>query len=353
MKNVVIMPVYNPDFRLLQKVKEIQQSGLTDVVIVDDGSDPGCQHTFEQLHEMGCHLFHHSVNIGFGAAVKTGIKKIRTELSDITGYITVEDYLQNSAYDIWRVSQAMSENPDKVILTARDYDADCVPRWQQIGFKIANLIFHYSKHINCPDALSGLRGFPASLADFLLVVPGVRFEYGLHVLSVLTKQNQPMEILTIPAILKPEKSIATYQPVPDSVKIYRTLIRFGLASISCTILDLFLFTCFLHIIPVFLAHTLAQGRYRVVFSSTFAARIISGLTNFTINRKWSFQTSQRWFRQIVKYLCVFIVQMTASATLVSLLSYFFVTLTPVKLLVDLVLFFFSYRIQSKWVFQKT
>ncbi len=347
------MPVFNPDFRLLQKVKEIRQSGLTDIVIVDDGSDPSCQKIFEQLHEEGCHLFHHSVNIGFGAAIKTGIKKIRYALPDITGYITVDDYLQNSSYDIWRVSQAMEENPNKTVLTARNYEDKTISKGSKIGFKIANRIFQYSKHINCPDALSGLRGFPATITDYLLMVPGVRFEYAIHILSILSKQKMPMEIVTIPAIPYPEKTIATYQPVPDSVKIYRTLIRFGLASIFCTILDLFLFTCFLHIMPVFLAHSLVQGRYRVVFSSTFAARIISGTTNFTINRKWSFKTTQKWGVQIVKYFCVFFVQMTASAMLVSLLSYLFVALTPVKLLVDLTLFFFSYHIQSKWVFKKS
>lgn len=355
MKNVVVIPVYNPDFDLLQKIRQIRQLGLTDIVIVDDGSDPAYAGIFERLKVEGSYVFHHTVNIGFGAAIKTGIKKIREIIPDFTGYILVDDCFQNSAYDILRVSHAMNRNSKNIVLAARDYESKDVPIGKRIGFKIASLIFKYTKHIEYPDVLSGLRGFPAEIIDYLLMIPGVRFEYGINILSFISQQEMPVQIISIPVELSPEKTIASYQPFSDSVKIYRTIMRFAIASISCTMLDLLLFTFFLHAIPLFFIHSFYNRKYSLVLSSTFAARIISGSTNFTINRKWSFKTEQgrEWGRQVIKYFCVFFCQMTASGLLVSFFSFIPICLTALKLLVDMSLFFFNYYIQSKWVFKKT
>ena len=45
----IIIPAYNPDECLLDLVKELMVSGLKDIVVVNDGSDPDHAAIFEAL----------------------------------------------------------------------------------------------------------------------------------------------------------------------------------------------------------------------------------------------------------------------------------------------------------------
>ena len=47
----VLIPAYNPDERLLGLVGELLDAGCSNVVVVDDGSKPGCRDIFRKLRD--------------------------------------------------------------------------------------------------------------------------------------------------------------------------------------------------------------------------------------------------------------------------------------------------------------
>ncbi|CAM4329296.1 family 2 glycosyl transferase [Paenibacillus macerans] len=55
---------------MIRYVKQLREYGLTNIVIVDDGSDEAYQSIFEELHENGCVLLRHAAEDVYRPAVE-------------------------------------------------------------------------------------------------------------------------------------------------------------------------------------------------------------------------------------------------------------------------------------------
>ena len=51
MKTLIVIPALNPPLDLIQYIEKLRQSGLEDILIVDDGSRSECGYIFEQLRD--------------------------------------------------------------------------------------------------------------------------------------------------------------------------------------------------------------------------------------------------------------------------------------------------------------
>ena len=77
MNVVVIIPTIDPDERIVSLVCQLQKRGLSRFVIVNDGSAPKCDELFAELERLGACVLHHAINLGKGAAIKTGLAAVR------------------------------------------------------------------------------------------------------------------------------------------------------------------------------------------------------------------------------------------------------------------------------------
>jgi len=77
MKTVIIVPAYNESVRLINTVKKILNSSKKNIIIVDDGSrdDTYDLAKKEFKNNERIQLTKHLINLGKGAAMKTGIEK--------------------------------------------------------------------------------------------------------------------------------------------------------------------------------------------------------------------------------------------------------------------------------------
>jgi len=72
MKTAVIVPVYNEGKRAVGTLTQIKKYFKGEIIVVDDGS---VDNTYNELKKVkGIHLLKHLVNLGKGAAMKTGVK---------------------------------------------------------------------------------------------------------------------------------------------------------------------------------------------------------------------------------------------------------------------------------------
>ena len=75
--NYVVIPAFEPDFRLLSLVKGLSGYPGIGIIVVNDGSEKGLCTLFGRTAEYATVLFHRT-NRGKGRAVKTALDYIRT-----------------------------------------------------------------------------------------------------------------------------------------------------------------------------------------------------------------------------------------------------------------------------------
>ena len=67
---VVIIPSLNPDEALVKVVKSVSETGINNIIVIDDGSDEMHKEPFTKADNMGAKVLVHKVNQGKGKALR-------------------------------------------------------------------------------------------------------------------------------------------------------------------------------------------------------------------------------------------------------------------------------------------
>lgn len=344
-ESIVVIPALNPGERLLSIVEELKAAGLDKIILVNDGSDAEHERVFSRAEECGCKVCTHPVNMGKGAALKTGFKAAIDSYGEDINVITADSDGQHKVSDIVKVKDAVLLHPDKLVLGTRDFSGPDVPARSRFGNTCTTRIFKITSGVECPDTQTGLRGIPAALMGLALDTEGSRYEYEMNFLSAAAA-SAGLFYVPIETIYEDGNSVSHFRPVRDSIRVYGGFFRFLLSSLSGFAVDYIAFIILVGVLP----SAGLKDQSFVIVSATVIARIISGIVNFTLNKKFAFRSKGNTVLESVRYLILFFCQMGASAGLVALLSF---VLPPVasKVIVDSLLFFISFTIQKRWVFR--
>ena len=80
----VLIPALNPDNKLVDLVKELNRIGLANIVVIDDGSESSSHAVFDEVQTYQAQVYHHRINQGKGAALKTGIELYNAGIATLT-----------------------------------------------------------------------------------------------------------------------------------------------------------------------------------------------------------------------------------------------------------------------------
>ena len=213
------------------------------------------------------------------------------------------------------------------------------------------------------DTQTGLRGFHRDLLPAMIAVPGDRYEYEMNVLIECAAMKVPMRPLPIETVYENNNEGSHFRAFRDSARIYRVIFsgffRFVGTSMVSFLVDYGLYLLFNNLIKYFgtsLDQEVGVLFIRVVphiLIATVAARLLSGVTNFFLNRNFVFTDKGKVSQAFLRYLGVFFLVMLLSALLTSSLHLWLGwSDNTAKIPVDIVLFFVSYHLQRRWVFQK-
>ncbi len=86
---IVLIPAYKPDARMVELVRELRDNHL-DVMLVDDGGQEPYAPLFAQCRELGAEVAVHTVNLGKGRALKTGINAALLRWPDLRAIVTAD-----------------------------------------------------------------------------------------------------------------------------------------------------------------------------------------------------------------------------------------------------------------------
>lgn len=401
-KMIVLIPAYKPEEKMLRLLEELGQyrrasadsrqdgeqagrsdragagltikenTGIDGIVVVDDGGGESFRALFDRAQELGCLVVRHEENRGKGAAIRTGIRAAVEHFGSDIHIVTADADGQHLPKDILRVADMTlkknsSVGPQKgaakpvLVLGARDFSQKNVPLRSMLGNRITSVFFRISTGRSCKDTQTGLRGIPASLIHLALRTEGDRYEYEMNFLTDAVKIAD-LAMVTIETVYEDGNSTSHFRPVRDSLLIYKRPLRYAMTGAGSAVVDWGLFLILLRIMGLSAFSTdVAEGAIGLLAEPSMAAkaagaaaataRIGSGLFNFEMNRRWSFQSSGNVGREVVRYMILFFANMFCNAGAVSALSYLGVPAALAKFLTDVALFVINYQVQKHWVFK--
>lgn len=362
-KSAVLIPAYEPDEKLLTYLDSLTGYGFGRMIVVDDGSSEKCRAVFDNVREReNCDLIEYQPNGGKGHALKKGIRFFLDNCpEDITCIVTADADGQHTAPDAAAVAALAQENPECMILGSRDFSGENIPARSRMGNKITSAVFKLTHGAKVGDTQTGLRGMSRSVAEQTLDVSGERYEYEMNVLIECADKGIEMKETPIETIYINENESSHFRPVRDSMRIYSLILKkpvmYALSSMTGFLVDIGLFTLFMFLLPDSMGEKSLLGTTLEILLATVAARIVSSLYNFLVNRFVVFKSGSSGGRSLVRYYILAAVQMVISAFLVSNAIRLLglgegFTASLVKCVVDILLFFASYQIQRTWVFKK-
>jgi glycosyltransferase involved in cell wall biosynthesis len=219
---IILLPCYQPDGKLLDLV-----AGLGDqhIVLVDDGSGPRYAGVFDAARAAGCEVVGYSDNCGKGYALKHGLAYIH-DLHPGQGVVCADCDGQHSPADIRRVAGAVSERPGSIVLGARRF-AGRVPARNRYGNLLTSLVFARVTGRRLQDTQTGLRGYPAALLQWLLTIPGERYEYELEILLAACDDGIPIVETPIATLYLDDNRSSHIRLPHDLIRIYRPMLRYS------------------------------------------------------------------------------------------------------------------------------
>jgi putative flippase GtrA len=335
----LIVPAFRPSGALVDLVEVLGRSEALAIVVVDDGSGPEFKHVFRRVEEAKkVRLLTHAVNLGKGAALKTGINYVLCEFPGLTGAVTADADGQHAPDDILRIGRLLLENPNALILGAREFRAQNVPLRSRAGNRITSLVAWALMGQRLRDTQTGLRGIPAALLPHLLRIALPGYEFELEALITAKHLSTPIREEPIRTIYLEGNRSSHFNPFFDSMRIYFTLLRFGILSILTALLDNAVF------LPAFWwtgSVALAQ----------IAGRSVAVLFNYTAARSIVFLSKQGHRVVLPRYLLMVLAAGTLSYSVIRFLtSGLGVPVLYAKVLAESMIFLLNFAIQRDFVF---
>ncbi len=340
---VLLIPAYQPGSAVVDVVEKVfelqsQSAVFSWVVVVDDGSGPAFAATFARLRELrNVVVVTHAINLGKGAALRTGFNHIFVQWPETLGCVTADADGQHLAEDILRIGVSLLETPDALVLGVRQFGKG-VPLRSLFGNFISNQVFRFLIGKSVGDTQTGLRGWPRRLCLRSLHVPLNGYDFELA--NLVTAARDEVRQVGIQTVYLPGNPSSHFNPLRDSMRIYFVFVRYCGAALSVSLIDsLFFYWVFS-----------ATGK---LIWAQIAGRSVAAIVAFLLARNVVFRSDTTIPVALVKYLslvgamgviCYFLMQFFQQSLDVPILA--------AKLLSEGLLFLGNFSIQRDFIFSR-
>lgn len=223
-KICVVVPTYNNAGTLSRVIDSILDY-CSDVIVVNDGSTDETAKILDSIKPIT--VVSYPSNKGKGAALREGFRKAITMGFDYA--ITIDSDGQHYAKDIPSFVKAIVENPNSLIIGARDLSNVEINGKSSFANKFSNFWFTVQTGKKLQDTQTGYRAYPLKNLYGLNLLTS-RYEAELELL-VFAAWNG-VRIVSIPIhVYYPPKSerVSHFRPGPDftRISVLNTILCFG------------------------------------------------------------------------------------------------------------------------------
>lgn len=339
---IALIPSYEPDTRLIEIVSKLKSNDFS-IIVVDDGSGTAYADIFQKVSKYA-NVISYPQNHGKGYALKIGLKYIFKHFSGKYIVVTMDSDGQHTIEDAKKVCMTSEKNSQTLIVGSRKFDNN-VPFRSMAGNTITRCVFSLVTGVKVWDTQSGLRAFDSSLIHKMCEIQGDRYEYEMNVLLSFAKQEIPIKEVEISTVYIDGNSSSHFNPLKDSFKIYYEILKFSASSFISFLIDYGLYSLFLLIMQLY--------DYKNLVIANVSARVISATVNYTLNRKFVFNSEEGVVNSASKYFILAIFILIGNTLVLKLLSEVLGINTYIsKLLTEIIFFFISWTVQKFIIFAK-
>ncbi len=341
MNNIfVVIPTLDPDEEIMEKFIQELKKKFKHILVINDGSKDIHDAFFKKLEKEGIEVFLHYKNLGKGRALKNAFNYLLNNYNNIEGVVTADCDGQHSVKDIEKIAHEVIKNKDKLILGVRNFHKENVPPKSKFGNVITRNIFKIFIGLNISDTQTGLRGLSKELLYKFMDLQGERYEYETNMLIATKDENIPIKEVEIATIYLNSNTNSHFNPLLDSIMIYRLFMKYFLAAFSSFLLDIVLFGSFLGLLNI----------HSKILAATILARIVSSIYNYIINANLVFKNMN--ILTLIKYYILVIIQMFISGCFVTyFFNLFHVNVILIKVFVDFILWIINLIILREFIFK--
>ena len=212
---VVIIPTYN-NAKTLAKVIEDVSFYSEDIVVVNDGCTDETAEILKRFDEV--QVINQRVNKGKGAALKLALWWLKE-----AGYryaITIDSDGQHFASDIPRFIEAIEQEPNALLVGARNLTSDNMPGKNTFANKFSNFWFTLETGLKLQDTQSGYRLYPLERMNVKRWYYTAKYEFELEALVFAAWAGITVKNLPIHVYYPPEgERVSHFRPFQDFTRI--------------------------------------------------------------------------------------------------------------------------------------
>jgi glycosyltransferase involved in cell wall biosynthesis len=215
----VVIPAFNEKEGIVDVVENLKKTLAllqfdSEIIVVDDGSTDGTEGIIRQIE--GIRVVTHQRNLGYGAALKTGLREASYDWMCITD--------ADGTYPHERIPDlvaAMEEND--MVIGARLGAVAKIPLIRRPAKWFLNQIANYLAKQKIPDLNSGFRIFDKKAAiKFLNILPN-GFSFTTTITLSMLSNNYRVHFLPIKYNTRIGKS--KIRPIHDTINFFQLIIR--------------------------------------------------------------------------------------------------------------------------------
>lgn len=215
----IVIPAYNEQdgiLNVLNSLKDImaESSIAYEVIVIDDGSTDNTPEILKSI--IWLKTIQHPQNLGYGAAIKSGIRIASYDwicITDADG-----TYPNENIPDFFKLT-----NENDMIVGARLGSKAKIPTIRKPAKWVLNKLANYLVRQEIPDLNSGLRIFNKSIAEKYFNILPDGFSLTTTITLAMLSKNYRVKYVTIPYYVRDGKS--KIRPIYDTINFVQLILR--------------------------------------------------------------------------------------------------------------------------------
>jgi glycosyltransferase involved in cell wall biosynthesis len=190
----IVIPAYNEECSIGSVLEQFNELREIEIIVVDDGSE---DKTYDCAVEKGVRVFRHPYNKGYGAALKTGIRR---STGDVICFFDADN--QHRVDDLREMLKFIGEYDSVIAMRTSESHVSTL---RKPGKKILSFVANYLSNHRIPDLNCGLRAFKREILERIFHILPDGFSFSTTSTIAMYKMGYTIKwvpVTTLPRIGK-------------------------------------------------------------------------------------------------------------------------------------------------------